>query len=71
MRFTVGLILVGFVVLWALAIAYFSGAMSLAWLPESIAKLTLSNTTANLGDSLTLLDGLFTSVAIGSHSVSG
>ncbi|GAB6069905.1 hypothetical protein JCM30760_10020 [Thiomicrorhabdus hydrogeniphila] len=64
MRFTVGLILVGFVVLWALAIAYFSGGLSLIWLPESITKLSLPASTADLGNSLTVLDGLFTSIAI-------
>ncbi len=64
MRAWVALILFVFIGFWLTLIAFLTGLLSLNWLPTSIHQLGLPTTTEALGNSLTILDGLFTSIAI-------
>lgn len=54
-----------FILLWGLLGAYLIGFIDLSgMLPENILALELPRTTTELGDSLAILDGLFSSIAI-------
>jgi len=64
MRLTVSLILLAFVGLWLGLMAFLTGSMPMTWLPAGFGGLELPKTTDALGNSLTILDGLFTSIAI-------
>lgn len=64
MRLTISLILLAFVGLWLGLMAFLTGSMPMTWLPTGFSSLELPKTTDALGNSLTILDGLFTSVAI-------
>lgn len=50
--------------MWLCLLAYLTGYIPQALVPAQIGNLTLPNTTTELGDSLAVLDGLFTSIAI-------
>lgn len=47
-----------------LSIALFSGLISNEWLPEALLQLELPNSFAGVGEAMTTLDGLFSSIAI-------
>lgn len=64
MRLTVSLILLTFVALWLGLMGFLTGNVPMTWLPSGFSGLELPKTTDALGNSLTILDGLFTSVAI-------
>jgi len=54
-----------FIGLWLLLGAYLTTALPIAeYLPKAITNLTLPKTTTELGDSLAILDGIFSSLAI-------
>ena len=57
------LILMIFLGLWLFSIAYLAGYISTNFLPQNFSNLALPTTT-QLGDSLSILDGIFTSIAI-------
>lgn len=64
MKTYVSLIFFIFVFLWLLSIALFSGLISNEWLPEALLRLELPNSFAGVGEAMTTLDGLFSSIAI-------
>jgi outer membrane murein-binding lipoprotein Lpp len=54
-----------FVALWIILGAYLTGFISLSqFIPDRLASLALPKSTTELGDSLSILDGLFSSIAI-------
>jgi len=54
-----------FIGLWVILGAYLTNALPIAdYLPKFITNLTLPKSTAGLGDSLAILDGIFSSIAI-------
>lgn len=58
-------VLLLFIGLWVLLGAYLTNALPIAdYLPRFITNLTLPKSTAGLGDSLAILDGIFSSIAI-------
>ena len=50
--------------IWLIWFLYLTGILSPSWLPASLARLGRPGTTSELGDSLSLLEGLFSSVAV-------
>lgn len=64
MKFYVFLVFLAFLSLWILSLALFSGMIPTSWLPESLTTLELPTSFALLGESMTTLDGLFSSIAI-------
>ena len=53
-----------FALLWAILALYLTGYISSEILPNNLEKLTPPTTTTELGDSLSILDGVFASIAI-------
>ena len=53
-----------FLGLWLFSIAYLTGYIPTNFLPQNFSNLALPTTTSQLGDSLSILDGIFTSIAI-------
>lgn len=64
MRIVVLLTFLLFFLLWAALAAFLTGYIPIEHLPENLRHLTLPSSTDDLGDSLAILDGLFTSIAI-------
>ncbi len=64
MRFITLIFLAALVFMWLLLAAYFAGVYQPGWLPHAIRALKLPTTTADLGQSFAVLDGLLSSVAI-------
>lgn len=64
MKFYVALVFIIFVLLWVVSLALFSGLIPLTWFPEQFLKLELPSSFDGLGNSMTILDGLFSSIAI-------
>lgn len=64
MKFSVIAVFLVFLVLWLISIAILSGVFSLNWLPDSLSSLALPEDFASLGNAMTMLDGLFSSIAI-------
>lgn len=64
MKFYVTLVFSVFLFLWAVSIALFSGMVSANWLPAAFSQLDLPTSFAHLGEAMTTLDGLFSSIAI-------
>jgi len=56
--------LILFLGLWLFFIAYLAGYIPTYFFPQNFSNLTLPATTTQLGDSLSILDGIFTSIAI-------
>jgi len=53
-----------FLLMWLCLLAYLTGYIPQDLVPANLTKLTLPTSTTQLGDSLAVLDGLFTSIAI-------
>ncbi len=53
-----------FLLLWVSLAALLTGYIPIEYFPENIRHLSLPKSTSDLGDSLTILDGIFTSIAI-------
>lgn len=53
-----------FVGLWVIFALYLTGAYQPEWLPSNIKVLSRPKSTAELGDSFAMLDGLFSSIAV-------
>jgi len=64
MRSIVLLTFFTFLLLWVGLAVFLTGYISTEYLPENLRQLTLPKSTADLGDSLAILDGVFTSIAI-------
>lgn len=64
MKSQLALIFAMALLLWALFAAIFIGIYSPTWLPAQFVAMQLPKTMAELGDSFSLLDGLFSSLAL-------
>jgi len=53
-----------FLLLWLGLVAFLTGYIPTEHIPENFRHLTLPKSTTDLGDSLAILDGIFTSIAI-------
>jgi hypothetical protein len=58
------LLIIAAVAAWAAFVAILIGSYSPEWLPTAFSKLRLPKTAADLGQSLTLVDGLISSIAL-------
>ena len=64
MRSIVFMTFMMFLLMWLCLLAYLTGYIPQDLVPANLTKLTLPTSTTQLGDSLAVLDGLFTSIAI-------
>lgn len=64
MKILVVSIFIVFIALWTGYIAYLSGIIDLPILPDNLADLKLPVSMKEMGESMAVLDGLFTTVAI-------
>lgn len=64
MRTIVFLTFFTFLLLWVGLAAFLTGYVPAEYLPENLRHLALPESTTDLGDSLAILDGVFTSIAI-------
>jgi hypothetical protein len=64
MRTIIFLTIFSFLLLWIGLAAFLTGYIPAEYLPENFRQLTLPKSTTDLGDSLAILDGVFTSIAM-------
>ena len=64
MRLPVTLVFIVFVSLWMVVIALLLGEIPATWLPKSFLNVAFPESFADLGNAMTTLDGLFSSIAI-------
>ena len=64
MRSIVFITFMAFLLMWLCLLTYLTGYIPQELIPANLASMTLPKTTTELGDSLAILDGLFTSIAI-------